>query len=169
MTAIASVRPIRASEADLLRDLRLRALADSPDAFGSTYEAEMSLPPRAWAERAEVSARGEIRVTFVAEGAAGWVGMAVADLDSDRPGVARLFGLWVAPEARGAGLGLALVTAVATWAHERGARSLNLLVVASNAAAIRLYERAGYERTGARMPMPRRASLIEIEMAKALP
>jgi len=35
----------------IYRDLRLRALADSPDAFGSTFERERDRPDAEWADR----------------------------------------------------------------------------------------------------------------------
>jgi hypothetical protein len=38
------IRTIRSDETALLRDVRLRALVDSPDAFGSTYEVEARFP-----------------------------------------------------------------------------------------------------------------------------
>jgi hypothetical protein len=39
------VRRVRADEADALRDIRLRALADTPLAFGSTHAREAAYPP----------------------------------------------------------------------------------------------------------------------------
>lgn len=53
----------------------------------------------------------------------------------------------VAPDARGRGLGAALIgQAAGVFAH-RGQRDLCLKVEAGNAGAIRLYERLGFRRT----------------------
>jgi ribosomal protein S18 acetylase RimI-like enzyme len=50
----------------------------------------------------------------------------------------------VTPEARNAGLGTALVEALAAVGREHGHAKITLEVAASNAAAIRLYRRLGF-------------------------
>lgn len=65
-----------------------------------------------------------------------------------RSGVARLYSLATRPEARGRGVGTALLEAVADAARRRGCRALRLEVRTDNAAAIGLYERAGFKRIG---------------------
>lgn len=60
--------------------------------------------------------------------------------------VARLYSLASRPEARGKGVGSALVAAVERLARRRGCRELRLEVRVDNDAAIRLYERLGYRR-----------------------
>jgi ribosomal protein S18 acetylase RimI-like enzyme len=160
----AALRQIRAFEWALVREIRLRALADSPDAFGRCLADELSMPDQAWIERAERGALGLDTATFIAETDAVWVGLATVRLAQDADAHADLFGLWVDPSARAAGVGLALMQTVIDWARRHGARMLALLVVASNAAAIHLYRRVGFEETGKSMPMPRDPSLIEIEM-----
>lgn len=57
-------------------------------------------------------------------------------------------GLAVAPAARGAGIGAALLAAAEAHARSRGARKLSLRVLGTNAAARRLYERLGFEAEG---------------------
>lgn len=54
----------------------------------------------------------------------------------------------VAPEARGSGIGTALVDAVAADAQAAGVEVLTLEARGNNHAAIALYERAGFRRTG---------------------
>jgi ribosomal protein S18 acetylase RimI-like enzyme len=62
--------------------------------------------------------------------------------------VARLYSLATRPEARGQGIGAALLEAVVTACRHRGCRALRLEVRIDNAAAIGLYERAGFQRIG---------------------
>lgn len=52
--------------------------------------------------------------------------------------------IFVLPEARGKGLGRALIEAVEAWSRGRGHRLVTIGVVAKNARAIRAYEGAGY-------------------------
>lgn len=65
-----------------------------------------------------------------------------------RSAVARLYSLATAVAARGQGVGAALLVAAADAARRRGARALKLEVRTDNAAAIRLYERHGFRRSG---------------------
>jgi ribosomal-protein-alanine acetyltransferase len=60
--------------------------------------------------------------------------------------VARLYTIAVDPKAAGRGVGAALLAAAAKAALRRGADRLRLEVRSSNAAARRLYERAGFTR-----------------------
>jgi ribosomal protein S18 acetylase RimI-like enzyme len=162
------IHAVRAGEAERLREIRLRALLDSPDAFGSTHARELQFPPATWTERAARSGRGDEDVTFVAEDSGRWVGMAVGHVEPEDPSRAGLYGLWVEPAARGSGVGLALTDALADWAHSRRAEWLLLLVIESNAGAIRLYHRAGFTETGRIVPLPRDPSVVEIEMVRPL-
>jgi ribosomal protein S18 acetylase RimI-like enzyme len=61
---------------------------------------------------------------------------------------ARLYSIATAPAARGRGIGARLLAAAERAARERGCRALRLEVRVDNAAAIALYERAGYRRIG---------------------
>jgi RimJ/RimL family protein N-acetyltransferase len=59
-------------------------------------------------------------------------------------------GLMVAKEARGHGVGRALLEASVDWAHGVGIRKLELHVFPWNEPAIQLYERFGFAREGYR-------------------
>jgi ribosomal protein S18 acetylase RimI-like enzyme len=162
------IRAVQTGEAAQLREIRLRALLDSPDAFGSTHAREVQFSGEVWGLRAARSGEGKEDVTFVADDDGSWIGMVTGHLDSEDASRAGLYGLWVEPAARGSGVGLALTDAVADWARSRQARSLYLLVVASNAGAIGLYHRAGFSETGRTLPLPRDPSVVEIEMVRPL-
>jgi GNAT superfamily N-acetyltransferase len=65
--------------------------------------------------------------------------------DPDTVEIARLF---VSPEARGRGLGAALLGRARAWAEERGRRVVLRVVADERSPAIALYEREGWRRTG---------------------
>lgn len=65
-----------------------------------------------------------------------------------RSGVARLYSLASQPEARGKGVGTALVEAAEAAARQRHCRALRLEVRTGNQVATALYERMGYQRIG---------------------
>jgi N-acetylglutamate synthase len=70
------------------------------------------------------------------------IGRAVAER-----GFAGVFTMATVPEARGQGLGTAVLAALAGWADGHGATRLYLQVDDDNLAALRLYRRAGFEPT----------------------
>lgn len=63
-------------------------------------------------------------------------------------GVARLYSLATQPEARGKGVGTALLEAAERAAKRRGCRALRLEVRTDNTMAISLYGRLGYRHIG---------------------
>jgi ribosomal protein S18 acetylase RimI-like enzyme len=135
-----------------LREIRLRALADAPDAFGSTLEDERAYDERGWLRWIRGWSETTTNHVVVATDAERWVGLAVGSHTAgDR--VAHVYAMWVEPAARGRGLGRELVEAVAAWALERGADELELGVTDGNAAAAALYRATGFADTGVVEPL----------------
>ena len=134
------------------RAIRLKALVDTPNAFGRTYAEDAQFTPERW--RAGLS--GEA-ARFVALIGGQDVGTASGDSWRGRSGVAGLFGMWVAPEARGHGVGTQLVRTVIDWARLSGFERLALHVADDNGPAVAFYRRLGFEPTGAvgTLPPPR--------------
>ena len=167
--ADASVRVLAAVPADWarMRALRLRALGDAPDAFYVTLAEEREKPDAYWRERLEKPEVRTLCAELRGEGGA-WrdVGLAVVAPTSDDPSVAGLYSVWVAPDARGHGVGAALVAAAFEHAKAAGARRVVLDVGVANGPARRLYERAGFRATGRVFALkPPRDHIIENELA----
>ena len=139
-------------EGPRLRTIRLRSLQDAPLAFGSTHEAQIERPPEVWTEQIR------IMPTFVAvvDGLDMGVARGAYDDDGDAKTV-WLLSMWVAPEGRGQGLGVALADAVIDWARTTPAQRLVLDVADDNEPAIALYQRMGFVPTGVTgtLPAPR--------------
>jgi len=133
-----------------VRAVRLRALRDAPDAFGTTLAEDEARPAPEWRLRLE----DPDGATFVAAEGGRDVGLVVGQAYDGEDGAAGLFAMWVAPEARGRGLGGALVDAVVAWARAGGYRRVLLDVADANAAAIRLYEGRGFVPTGVKGTLP---------------
>jgi ribosomal protein S18 acetylase RimI-like enzyme len=163
-----TIRRIRSDEGAMLRDLRLRALRDDPDAFGSSYQREVDRSGEAWEKWAVESAAGQRQCLFVAESRSSWVGLAGAYTHDSEPQVRRLFGMWVHPEARAAGIGAGLVDVIVDWSIESGAEEVRLWVVEANDSALGLYLRKGFEETGELQPLPSNPSLTETQMVLRL-
>jgi len=140
-----AVRSLRDSEWDLLRDLRLRALLDSPESFGSTYEREATMRKKTnWLFWISGESGVSTSQTFVAEQSKELVGMATGVDFETQPGLVNLFGMWVHPAMRSMGVGRRLTDAVVEWASARDAERVLLRVTETNAAAIHLYTSAGF-------------------------
>ena len=159
------VRQARAADWDVLRELRLRALADTPDAFASTLEQEAALPEQVWRQRAE---GGGGSVNFIAWEDGAGIGMAAIFPEADVPGRMHLVGMWVHPRRRRRGVARALVEQAVRWAEEHRASEVVLWVADHNIPARRLYERAGFQPTGHHQPLPSNPTLTESRFGLSL-
>lgn len=134
-----SIRLLTQVDATLYKQIRLEALAANPEAFASTFERERDMPV-AWFE--ERLATSKVFGAFVEQQLVGVAGFRQQE-GTKTAHKAVLWGMYVRPAARSAGVGKSLVEAVVAHAAER-VEQLQLTVVADNAGALRLYERAGF-------------------------
>ena len=81
---------------------------------------------------------------------------------------AKLVSMWVAPHARGQGVGRQLVAVVVQWARDHDATSVQLWVTETNTDARRLYESCGFVLSGGRQPLPSDPLLSEVAMQLVL-
>ncbi|WP_028920923.1 GNAT family N-acetyltransferase [Pseudonocardia acaciae] len=134
------VRALGPDEWRVWRKLRLEALAESPAAFGSKL-ADWTGPGDTEARWRSRLAGLSLKLVLRADGApAGIVGGYIRD-----DGVAEMVSLWVAPFARGLGVGDAAVRTVLVWADPR---DVMLSVKVGNEPAIALYRRHGFVDAG---------------------
>ena len=161
------LQPITVENAFVFKEVRLRALRDTPSAFGSTYARESQLTDAEWIERAN-RWNGEKGIGFLAMDEEVACGIAGSFLDENTATRAHLISMWTAPTHRRHGVGRLLVDEVAAWARLRGARTLQLMVTSVNEPAMRFYERLGFVRTGRTEPYPNDPAVVEYEMARAI-
>lgn len=142
------VRRIRTDEWLKLREIRLEALADTPEAFITTLAEAETYPDDVWKDRARSGALGGLQTTMIAVDGEHTVGMAIGLL---RPAVTRevvpIVSVFVSPSVRRRGVGEGLVVGVERWARAQGAVRTSLWVVDTNDAARRFYEGIGYRAT----------------------
>ena len=162
------IRPIRGEDWQQLRAVRLRALADAPQAFGSTLAGEVQFPDGVWIARAQRGAAGETARTFVAVLDEQFHGLAGVFLSEEDRAVAYFVSFWVDPAHRRQRTGLRLMRAAEQWAQDAGAERLELWVTENNEAARGFYEQAGFADTGRRQPLPSHPHLQEMLMVKQL-
>lgn len=119
------------------------------------------MPESYWQGLAIAGSHGEEVVVLVAERAGGLVGMAATAFDE---GELCLGSMWVAPEARGAGLARRLVEEALAWARGRGLPKVLLWVNDDNAHAIALYESCGFVANGRDEPQRWRPERRVVQM-----
>ena len=155
-----TIRTLQEGDWETLRDLRLRALADSPDSFGFTLADAHTQPEsywRGWASRRQPWA--------AIDDSGAYVGLVSAGIPE--PGHGHFGALWVDPKMRGTGLGRRLVELVCDWARDQGCTSMAMTVTEGNPAE-RLYLSLGFTFTGERHPLREGSALFEREMSKPL-
>jgi ribosomal protein S18 acetylase RimI-like enzyme len=158
-TTEVQVRLAQPDEWAVVRDVRLAALADAPDAFASTLGRETGQTEADW--RSRVAARPWFLAWQAdqASGARQPAGLAAMFPEHSGQPVPppdwHLVSMWVRPEARGAGIADRLVTAVVAHASAAGAARVTLWVAIGNGRARALYQRMGFVPTGRRQMYPR--------------
>jgi ribosomal protein S18 acetylase RimI-like enzyme len=129
----------------LWRRLRLAALAEAPDAFGSRLADWQGVGDRAERWRDRLALPGSYNVVVLLDERP--VGMA-SGVPADEPGVVDLISMWVDPAARGRGVGDRLIQEIENWSRQGQATVFRLCVRQGNEAAIKLYKRCGFVHTG---------------------
>ena len=150
MTSL-SVRELSGDDADDFRRLRLRALKEHPDAFGSSYEAESAVPLEAAAERLRRNAESGDSFTLGAYRGSRLVGM-VGFYQETREKTrhrGNIWGMYVPLEEQGKGVARALLTRAIELARALpGLEQIELAVVTRNRRARGLYAALGFETYG---------------------
>ena len=138
------IRRLEPADAAMFHALRLRGLREAPTAFGSSYEEECDRPVAEVAERMAKNTGGFILGAFDGDTLVGTVGMQ-REAPLKRRHKLVLWGMYVAPDARGSGVGRKLVDeALRQGFALPGIRQVILGVNAANAPALALYTAAGF-------------------------
>lgn len=151
----AVLRTITAEDWASFRDVRLKALADSPQAFGITHAEAMANAASVWQQRAD--GPGPVVVAYSGERPVAMGGLH-APADSSE---AFVWGMWVEPDARGSGQGAEVLKELLAKAAQMD-RPVLLHVTEGNDGARRLYERHGFVPTGEWQPL-REGADVRIE------
>lgn len=163
-----TISPLAASQWQQHKTLRLHALLDSPDAFGSTYEAEHTRSDADWAQRIATALASPHDRIFIAYHHGVACGLVWCKLATQSATTADLFQMWVDPTKRGHGAGRLLLDAAIHWAKDAGMRTVELGVTQSNSAAIHLYSRYGFAPIGTPTPLREGSTLLSQTMVLML-
>ena len=134
-----TIRRLTESDLPLFRPVRLRALREHPEMFGSSAAEEQSDDMR----RLIGSAPNVTLGGFVDNALVATAGYVVSPRVKQRH-KAHVVGVYVAPDWRRSGLAPALLGRLIAEARMAGLRALTLSVTVGNEAARRLYRRLGF-------------------------
>lgn len=150
MRAPARIERLGPADAPAYRELMLRAYAESPEAFTATVEERAALPMDWWLQRLDDRPHAD-EFSLGARQGERLVGAVTLERQT-RPKhrhKALLLGMYVAPEARRAGLGRQLVDALMHRARASdGLKLVTLTLTEGNAPAEALYSAFGFARFG---------------------
>ena len=139
----AQIRRLVPADARLFREIRLEALQQAPEAFGSTFEQECS---QSLGQFEEVLTRADVFGAFRNADLLGMAGYRT-QAGAKKAHKGYLWGMYVRAIARGTGIAKPLVEAVLDHARQH-VELVQLTVVAENETAQRLYRRCGFVEYG---------------------
>ena len=144
------IERLDASQWQRLRDIRLRALEESPEWFAALYENESIRSDSDWQKEASTAHWRAIS----SEGRdIGLMGVAVAE--PIRECDCWLFSCWIEPSYRGRGIMKLMIDELDVICHDQGWIIQGLGVWPHNIRAIKSYEKYGFEKAG--VPKPSRS------------
>jgi len=141
------IRQALPADATQLRELRLEALRDSPQAFGADYQINVERTASWWEENIRAGLENDEQFISIAEINCNLVGLTGIyrrnQPKSFHSGL--IWGVFVTPEWRGFHIAETLVENCLDWGREHGVLIARLAVNTTNGAAIRCYLRCGFE------------------------
>ncbi|MFO7539732.1 MAG: GNAT family N-acetyltransferase [Chloroflexota bacterium] len=162
------IRKFAAHEWPTYKNIRLRALADSPDAFGRTLAEAQEYADDYWSGRLSSGANSGRDLPLVAECDDEPIGLTWGRIEASRPEVANLYQVWVDPDYRQHGVGQLLLERVITWARAENARYLDLGVTFADSPAMRFYRRNGFEPLAKPGPLRPGSPLLGLPISDAV-
>jgi RimJ/RimL family protein N-acetyltransferase len=142
---LVSIRKLTESDAEALWWLRLQALETDPVAFAESPEEHQRTTVEEFASRLGSGDAGNFVIgAFDGEKLVGMTGL-YRDAHFKRRHIGHIWGVFVAPSARGKGVGRALLTEVTQTAKAvEGLRCVRLMVSVPQEQARHIYEEVGF-------------------------
>ena len=136
-----------ADHVDRLRALRLAALKDTPDAFGSKYEDEVNKPISEWQDRLK-----NTHWCFVVADGVDIGLLAVDRAEKDRNSDCWLSSWWIKVEFRGSGIPKLMLSWLEQLCRENNWEKIGLGVWPENIRAITAYKKLGFTQANELLP-----------------
>ncbi|MVO98416.1 GNAT family N-acetyltransferase [Paenibacillus lutrae] len=140
------IRLLQEADAQQYQEFRLKSLTTNPEAFGSTFEREVKFSQAAVAARIQPTTDKFVLGAFDDKDALGGTVTFMRESGPKTIHKGNVYGMYIAPEMRGNGLGRSLMLQLISKAREHeGLEQINLTVVSDNDSAKKLYKSLGFE------------------------
>ena len=140
-----TIRRVETHESDQYRAIRLRALADAPEAFATTYAQAAARRPDEWVGLVERMSAVPGCGYWIAEAADGaWIGLAGSYRSETEDGLIELIQVWTDPAARRTGVGRRVIDALIGHGRPFAPLGFGLWIADGNDAARLFYESLGF-------------------------
>lgn len=144
-----SIRVLQEPDAQVYQALRLIALKNNPEAFGSTYEREVKFSIDTVIERLKPTTDKFVLGAFNDKDMLVGVVTFMRENSIKTAHKGNVFGMFVSPEMRGQGLGKSIMLELIKKARDfDGLEQINLTVVSENESAKKLYKSVGFKLYG---------------------
>ena len=137
------IRVLQLEEWSILREMRLRTLTQSPQAFGGNLALESEWTPQQWQDQLK---KFDYVVANISEENVG--GLSIEILDGDFGATCWIGSCWVDEAFRGQGVLRSIISYVDSRAVEKNWQIQGLGVWVDNLSAIAAYEKLGFVATG---------------------
>ncbi len=151
-------------DADRLRSIRLKALLDSPSAFGANYQIESEKPINYWENLLRISNWCLVVADNEDVGL-----LEVSKADNDRNADCWLSSWWIDQRYRGKGISKVMVDWLDLLCKEKGWHKQGLGVWPENKGAISAYLKLGFIKAAAELPSRSRPGEMYLPMYRNLP
>lgn len=166
--ATPEIRLLTENDWHIYRELRLRALQDSPDAFVATHEDEEKYGEDLWRARMRRSARIAAYVDGHAIGVLSIRHMPISEsgraFDQQISDAAEVFAFWVDPNHRRESVAEKLLAEARKWAREHGFRFIVTWISTDNIHALAFVTGYGFQVTDTRRSMKTEAGSDEMAL-----
>ena len=163
------VRKFEVAEFSSYRHLRLSALEESPNAFGSTLGAEQLRTTEEWASRLQDGCNSGLDLPLIGQVGSTAAGLAWGKVDRSDRTIVHLYQMWVVPEFRGRGIARLLLRTIVAWTASLGARSVHLGVSSGQSSAMHLYVSEGFVPFGQAESLRSCSALLSQQMQFQIP
>lgn len=143
-----NIRQLFEADAERFSALRREVTACNPVPMGLSLEEELGRPIEGFRAQLTYPEPNAAFGAFIDDQLVGCAAVAWPSKFPSSRHKATLWGVFVAPTARGRGIGRTIVQHAVDHAFRNGVRRVNLLVYVPNDAALRLYQRLGFEPCG---------------------